>query len=47
MVQWITCSKGVLVTIMSLEETAQERGTGLEEAKGRKEMQDQWTTDEK
>lgn len=47
MVQWITCSRGVLVTIMTLEETAQERGTGLEVGKGKKEMQDQWVTDEK
>lgn len=32
---------------MRLEEIAQERGTGLEVGKGKKEMWDQWITDEK
>lgn len=47
MVQWVTWSKGVLVTVTRLEEIAQERGTGLEEEKGKKERQGQWTADEK
>lgn len=45
MVGWITRGKGVLVTIMGLEEIAQEKVAGKEE-KGKEEMQNRWTPDE-